>query len=330
MCKPPRLANLDGISLGIREEQVAGWLSSDSASGVVEVHRHDDCWLAPRGLLLSDDGVPLRDGHDEEEISEARTQIAAATDSPRIDGPAILLVGPGQTAYGHWLVEILPALAVISQVIDVGGCRVMIPRVENRLLSIYLEAVASLGAERVETVRNVLFKCEEVVTVEGLSRTGQSVSPLVLGTFASIGDQVEPAGAERLFLSRQGVSQRRVANFEAVQPVLDAHGFDVIEPEQLSLSEQVAHLKAARVIAGPMGSALSGIAFSSPGAKVLSLAPTGMLDTFFWRLANLCGHDYYELRCPVWESSSSSRSFDRDIVIDPILFDRWLSLAAAG
>lgn len=328
VCDPPHLVNASAISTSIRRQQLAGWLSADRAASTVTVQLYEHCWLAPRGLLLASDGRVLGDsGHSDEEVAAARNSIATVDAAPRIKGPSVLLTGRGQSAYGHWLAEILPTVFLARQFVDVAEGKVLVPRVTNMLLNTYVEALDLLGIDRarVATVRNMLFWCDQVVTVVGLARTGESVSPLVRDTFDELASGVEPTGNTNLFLSRQAFGGRRIANFEEIEPALAEHGFAVVEPEKHSLRAQIAMARSARTIVGTMGSALTNMAFAPSGGRVLSLAPTAMLDTFFWRLANLCGHGYYEFRCPVIGEHSGDRGWDQDIVVDPQAFSSWLA-----
>jgi hypothetical protein len=67
--------------------------------------------------------------------------------------------------------------------------------------------------------------------------------------------------------------------------------------------------------------------FSRAGTSVLSLAPTRMFDTFFWRIAGCCGLSYQELRCLAHEGARSretGRLLDQDIEVDVELLEAWL------
>jgi capsular polysaccharide biosynthesis protein len=323
---PPRQVNQEALSPAIAKEQRRRWAQERVPACSVEVHRHEDCWLGPRGAVLTASGEPLpgRSALAGEELQAARDHLAALADPPRIAGEAILLGGVGHSAYGHWLIELLPALRVAARFVDVERRKVLIPRVHNQLLGTYLEALSRLGAAGVETFRNLWFRCDALVTERNLAAIESFLSPLVTETYAALGAGVDPAGARRVFVSRQGTRSRRIVDFDEIEPVLRDRGFELIELEGMPLAEQISWFKGAETIVGPMGSGLSGMCFAPRGASVLALAPTAMLDSFFWRLANVCGHPYRELRCPVGPTLERTPSWDRDLRVEPGTLATWL------
>jgi len=87
--------------------------------------------------------------------------------------------------------------------------------------------------------------------------------------------------ADKLYLSRSalGPAQRGVDQERALEARLQALGWTIVHPEELSLAEQIALYRSARVVAGFEGSALHGLAFLGlpnrpPGVVMLGDHPS--------------------------------------------------------
>jgi capsular polysaccharide biosynthesis protein len=73
--------------------------------------------------------------------------------------------------------------------------------------------------------------------------------------------------AKRIFLSRKNASGRRVFNEEEVIDVFTGFGFEVVHPEELSISDQISLFNQAEWIAGGSGAAFTNLLFGSKNCK---------------------------------------------------------------
>jgi capsular polysaccharide biosynthesis protein len=85
-------------------------------------------------------------------------------------------------------------------------------------------------------------------------------------------------------------------NQEAVETLMRQRGFAVVDPGQMTLAEQISLFKGATTVVGPLGAALTNIAFCPRGSKIVALTSQSFPDTFFWFLSQHRGHDYKEVR----------------------------------
>jgi capsular polysaccharide biosynthesis protein len=60
-------------------------------------------------------------------------------------------------------------------------------------------------------------------------------------------------------------------NEEELIEKLVAHGFDVIEPENLSVRDQILAFSSASMVVGPSGSGLFNTMFCHPGTKIIDI-----------------------------------------------------------
>jgi capsular polysaccharide biosynthesis protein len=75
----------------------------------------------------------------------------------------------------------------------------------------------------------------------------------------------------RYGLNRAGWSTRIMRNEEELIARLGSIGFEAIEPEQMSMREQIAAFASASIVVGPSGSGMFNTIFCHPGTKIIDL-----------------------------------------------------------
>jgi capsular polysaccharide biosynthesis protein len=137
--------------------------------------------------------------------------------------------------------------------------------------------------------------CESVVVIDGLSAHGVYQSPICVQALSDLAASI-PAGPDaKIFVGRH-VRQRPLLNQEAAEAVMRARGFAVVDTAEMTLTEQIALFKGASTVVGPLGAALTNIAFCPRGSRIVALTSQSFPDTFFWFLSQHRGHDYREIR----------------------------------
>jgi capsular polysaccharide biosynthesis protein len=81
-------------------------------------------------------------------------------------------------------------------------------------------------------------------------------------------------------------NNRRVLNQDAVMSLLTTRGFVVVDPDALTVAEQIRTFAEASVVVAPHGAALANLVFASPGATVIELFPAGVVVPDYWKLAS--------------------------------------------
>lgn len=203
------------------------------------------------------------------------------------DTPALLLTAPTDASFGDWILNFPPRLALAAAAgLD---CPIVV-RMGTR--PAWIEMLVSLGVDP----KRIIFHHPAGVSLFPrlfapswpLPKRGQPMTDL-FGIYHELA-QARGAGAaptQRLYLSREGVSGRRLANEAQVRAAFERRGFRTVRPEQLGLKSAQALFASAAVVAGPYGSAFLNVVHSpvAPAALVLmppeSLSPpesTGFLD----------------------------------------------------
>jgi capsular polysaccharide biosynthesis protein len=108
-------------------------------------------------------------------------------------------------------------------------------------------------------------------------------------------------GSDRVYISRRDARRRRIANEEALLPLLERFGFQVIRAESCSFSEQVRLAHGARYLVSNHGAGLTNMLFMEPGTSVLELRhATDSEANCYFALAGQLGLRYlYQTCAPV-------------------------------
>jgi capsular polysaccharide biosynthesis protein len=224
-------------------------------------------------------------------------------DFPKIRPPEPL---PGTTAvaavnlgggYCHWLLEEWPRLLRLAT----GTTENLIAHATAPFARAAL-ALRS-GPERIVPVRRTAHWQTGPLLVSSLADSPGAPSPAtvrLLQTWAhdhGLG-HAAPAHGERIYLSREKARRRRVTNEPALWAELSAQGFAKVILEDLPWPEQIATLRAARIVVAPHGAGLANLVFCAPGTRVIELVGRDYFNPVFWRLASLAGLDYQAIPSP--------------------------------
>jgi capsular polysaccharide biosynthesis protein len=100
---------------------------------------------------------------------------------------------------------------------------------------------------------------------------------------------------KRIYISRAKARSRKIANEEALKPLLAEYGFSFCFLEDLSFDQQVVLFANAEVVCGVHGSGLTNVLFNRPGAKLIEIYHPQFPEILWWEFASLSGVDYYFL-----------------------------------
>jgi len=199
--------------------------------------------------------------------------------------------------YAHWMTEVLPRIVAFAR----HGGRRGIPLIidldlhPNLMRSIALAAGPDLALHvlppeelvRVGVLHNVspagyapftLRKQSAVPFSHGRFSPGalsETVAGLRQGAPSTNGE-----ARRRLFLRRQ-TKLRRLVNEDEIEAALVARGFMALEPERLSLEEQIAVFSNAAMVVGATGAAITNLIFCQPDCPTVVLMPR-FRQTAYW------------------------------------------------
>ena len=217
--------------------------------------------LAKAGLTASVDGLRFDPDHFQDGLCPLRV----------FDTPALLMVGPTDNSFGDFMLNFPPRLAMA----EAAGLDLPIV-VRRGLAPAWLELLEALGVRR----DRILF--HDTAAVSLFPRLYVPSWPLPLRSqpiadlFGVYRDRLaKPAQGrrERIYLSREGVEGRKLANEAEVRALFERHGFRAVHPERLGLDETRELFGRAECVAGPYGSAFLNVAHAAEPPTALVLMP---------------------------------------------------------
>ncbi|MBR7131170.1 MAG: glycosyltransferase family 61 protein [Lentisphaeria bacterium] len=128
------------------------------------------------------------------------------------------------------------------------------------------------------------------------SRYFQDWTPEFLMPFKKAAENIPPAKDEKVFFSRKrwtGIA--KCFGEEALEKLFVRNGFKPVMLETLSLAQQIACIKGAKVLAGINGTAFHNILFGEPGKKLIFLNRNPEYDSQYI-LNNACESDWYVVK----------------------------------
>jgi hypothetical protein len=199
-----------------------------------------------------------------------------------------VLAARGDHSYYHFLLDVLPRLAIM----DTPGVptpeRWYVPLQRPFQREILELAGLPPGANMVDSDLVTHVRAERLL-VPGLPDAELRTPPW---TVPFIRDRLRPPGLERVARRRIYVTRgrerhsRTVTNEEDVVEMLAGRGFAVVDPGTMPVAEQVRTFAEAEWIVAPHGAALANLAFASPGASVIELFAPDFVQGCYWKLAD--------------------------------------------
>jgi capsular polysaccharide biosynthesis protein len=205
--------------------------------------------------------------------------------------------------YAHWLLEYLPMLRAVSFYEETTGKTPTLivnsdppdwMRESLDLLGYHENRRHEWDGDRA-TIDRLVFPFSSVVgsTLEAVSYV-PAEHRWLRGELLDSVSGTDRSGANRYYISRQGMDKRYVLNFAEIRPILEAYDFEVVRPEELSVTEQIRKFSQGSFFVGPLGGGLHNT-FYATAATVLELLPPRTLYPTQCLLDNELGHDYTRL-----------------------------------
>jgi capsular polysaccharide biosynthesis protein len=193
-------------------------------------------------------------------------------------GDSIFLSGEFSEEYGHFLLEVVSRLWILDFIDTSQYTFIMNPN-DNQLWQ--LDILKALGIKEKQIVYlGHPTICERLHIPVQSFVLRKYTSTFAHNIWKRIGDYYDNGvGPEKIYVSRSKLKNKRrqLVNEAEVEELFSSHGFHIIHPQELSLSDQINYFRNANIIAGPSGSAMYNCVFQKKSGKKLILTS----DTFF-------------------------------------------------
>jgi hypothetical protein len=222
----------------------------------------------------------------DEQLQEA---IAGCETTDFIDQSAIIIGRFGMRTWGHWLGELVTKITCV-ETLRPGRYKYLFPAplMRDPLLRPQRESLEfyGVGPDRLlllEPGRSYRFR--ELAAVSSVW-SDHMVHPAAIEAMRKQAG-VNGKGIDRTYriaLLRRESKTRNLANVEEIEWFLRSHGWSIIDIAELSFAEQVAAFAGASAVLSVLGSGLAGLMYSPRGVRILTLAPVGWADGFFFAM----------------------------------------------
>jgi capsular polysaccharide biosynthesis protein len=260
-----------------RNAQVIGYRSVLSEDGIFF---NDDSLLDKESIDLFLAGIGTPDGGNEESGLKREDKNGGfwldsdGRDVQRIEGTAILLSSSEPSNYGSWLFRSLPKLHIINQL------RLSEPRflVWSELES-FRDLLQLLGISKRQLIHHHppnTYHVDQII-VPSIRNNQAFLDPESRSFFADLREKLgtQQQRGKRIYVSRlqqsKDGSTRCMRNESELVRRLYKVGFKIVQPEMLSVTEQIRAFSSAEMVVGPSGSGMFNVVFCHPGTKVIDI-----------------------------------------------------------
>ncbi len=214
-------------------------------------------------------------------------------------GDYFTLVGKFSNAsnYYHWIHDCLLRLHGVEDRLPVD-VRYVVPPLSHaykretlHLLGLHEEQLLTFQGEEVWEVERLWFASMPPSGAE----VPEAVEWLRQRIFSAVGIG-NPEPCRRFYISRNRARHARVLNESGLTPILDAHGFEIVETDEMSISEQARLFSQAEAIVAPHGAGQTNMIFADNRCKNLELLEPRWASEghayVFWTLAETLGQSF--------------------------------------
>jgi capsular polysaccharide biosynthesis protein len=232
----------------------------------------------------------------------------------RIRGTVAYLSNTRPDNYGHWLFFTLPMIRYYRELL---GTDPDFYYVGKPLLEEHVDSLAMLDIPESRILERGVV-ADRLLTVVA-DRSGGIDRDFLL--FAAENLPATPDTADsserRIFISRAGAGHRRLVNeAECAKRLARSFGIEVVSTERMSLRDEIALFRRARLVVAPHGAGLANIAFAPNGSTVIDLASTTYWTPFFAELAAAKEHRYGLLRGEPEPNGLRAPPSEQDFAVD--------------
>lgn len=190
--------------------------------------------------------------------------------------------------HSHWLTAHLPKLVLLRKrgLFD----DLVLPAERNAAID------ASLSMLGIDPARHPIYETGTILHAEALSVVvvDRFRPDLLRGVREAIG-RISKRPGRRIYISRAKASGRDLSNHDAVWPMLERHGFELVHLEDMDFAAQVRLMGETRALAGPHGAGLTNMMFCASGTDVIEIADPAYPNPNFYAVAAAMGHNYWRI-----------------------------------
>ena len=202
--------------------------------------------------------------------------------------PVVLLKQEWDRNYGHWLIESLPRLGMISECFDITECQFIVGDSSGPIGKVYRDSLTRLGvpAANIVPLADGAVEFAQLIYPTPITVQPWIKAPRVINFLEALArhSSHHRPGPQKIYVARSPGDSRRLMNEEPILRILTRAGYQGVTPGSLDFEAQVAAFRDATHVVGILGAGLSNLVFAPRGVQFLALTSEYMQDDFFWDL----------------------------------------------
>ena len=240
----------------------------------------------------------------------------------------------GGAAYFHWMFDVVTRFHLLQQSglmdsIDkfaINACDSAYEKETLNTLGIPLDKI-------LESRHQPHFTADKLIVpsiCDGAAGTSKWKCEYLKRMFLNQQPSLNTDYSERIYISREKASYRRIINEQDVICCLEKFGFRTVKLETMSVAEQAACLAAAKVVVAPHGAGLTNLVFCNPGTKVIEIFAPIYVPICFWTVSNLCDLKHYYLIAELFDDPTQKYPGHKDMRVDVNSLEKLMNLAGVS
>lgn len=206
----------------------------------------------------------------------------------RVRGVSILLTTWTSGTYGHWLLEGMPKLLLLRRIAhELSPLRIVLSTSLPSWIAEWTRLVLPQATFEIYDDAVEYLQCDLLLMPTQLANAEHFPHPVLATLIDELLATIPPAthAPARVFVKRSSPNIfRELTNYHDIEQIAVEEGLALIEPEKLSIPQQIAQFGAADLIVGEFGSAMHNTLFSPSGSRVFCLNWINVLQSFIGQL----------------------------------------------
>ena len=217
-----------------------------------------------------------------------------SSNQQKIAGIGAVLISPESNNYYHWLSDVLPRIKLYEPVIDQVDHFCVASNVPDKFLAV-------LKSQGIPKKKILLVKEKEKLHFDHLyvsslpgseGRSPQWAVDHIRKTFINPNRQIK--SSKYIYFKRGEQVERKILNENSIIALLKKNDFEIIEPGELSVTDQADLMQDADIIISAHGAALSNLLFSRDNITVIEFfSPDYFRTDCYYSLSSIKNMNYW-------------------------------------
>ncbi|MBC7400087.1 MAG: glycosyltransferase family 61 protein [Mucilaginibacter sp.] len=261
-----------------------------------------DCYVyKQRGLVLTNRNALFQEFTHNFNIEPLKRFILKnpfytfSSQTKNIKGVGAMLVSPQSHNYYHWLFDVLPRIRLYADVLDHISHFCISAAVPQKFLDMLPQFGIPLNKILlVNDIDKLHFDNLYVASLPGSE--GRAPKWGIDYVRKKLLPNTSPEPTRKIYLKRGDQGERKILNESAIISLLEKAGFEIIDPETLSIEAQIELMQKVKLVISAHGAALSNLLFVQEGIEVIELFSSDYFRTdCYFTLARMLNLRYQYL-----------------------------------